>query len=113
MEVLENEENGAWVLAPRGRIDGVTCRPFEQKLMSRIDSGPVAVVLDLAELDYLSSAGLRVLLMGAKRQKAAKAGFALCCVQEHIREVLDVAGFTQILEIHEDRSAALRALVAG
>ena len=110
MEVLETQENDTWVVSPRGRVDSNTCKPFEESLMARITSGATRVVVDLAELDYISSAGLRVLLMGAKRQKAVGARFALCSLKSHIREVFEVGGFTQILEIHQDRSAALRAL---
>ncbi len=113
MEVVETQEDGAWVLSPRGRIDSVTCKPFEERLMARVDSGPVPVVVDLTELDYISSAGLRVLLMAAKKQKARAARFALCSVKEHIREVFEIGGFTKILEIHEDRSAALRSLASA
>ncbi len=110
MEVLETQENDIWVVSPRGRIDSNNCKAFEQQLMERITTGATRVVVDLADLDYISSAGLRVLLMGAKRQKAVGARFALCSLKEHIREVFEVGGFTQILEIHVDRSTALQAL---
>ncbi len=113
MEVVETQENGAWILTPCGRIDTVTSKPFEERLMARVGAGPAPIVVDFSELDYISSAGLRVLLMGAKRQKAAGARFALCSVKEHIQEVLEIGGFTKILDIYRDRSAALRAFASA
>lgn len=110
MEVLETKESGTTVLMPRGRVDSVTCKPFEQALMGALEAGERRVIVDFAELDYISSAGLRVLLMGAKRQKAAGGRLFLCGMRDHIREVFDVSGFSSILEIRKDRAESLTEL---
>jgi anti-sigma B factor antagonist len=110
MEVLETKEGGITVLTPRGRVDSVTCKPFEQHLMGVIDAGERRVIVDFVDLDYVSSAGLRVLLMGAKKQKAAGGRLILCAMRDHIREVFDVSGFSSILEIKKDRNESLIAL---
>jgi anti-anti-sigma factor len=110
MEVVRTQEGGIAVLTPRGRIDSVTCKPFEQHLMGCIDGGERRVIVDFAELDYISSAGLRVLLMGAKRQKAAGGRLVLCTMKDHIREVFDVSGFSSILEIRKDKDESVAEL---
>jgi anti-anti-sigma factor len=110
MEVVKTQEDGITVLTPRGRVDSVTFKPFEQHLMGCIDGGDRRVIVDFVELDYISSAGLRVLLMGAKRQKASGGRLLLCAMKDHIREVFDVSGFSSILEIKTDRAESVAAL---
>jgi len=110
MEVVKTQEGGTTILTPRGRVDSVTCKPFEQQLMGCIDGGERRVIVDFVELDYISSAGLRVLLMGAKRQRAAGGRLVLCAMKDHIREVFDVSGFSSILEIKKDRAESLAQL---
>jgi anti-anti-sigma factor len=98
------------IVVPIDRIDSKTAKAFEESLMGEIASGNKAVLVDFIKLTYISSAGLRVLLMAAKRLKAASGGFSLCSVNANIREVLDVSGFSKILDIQADRAAGLAKL---
>lgn len=98
------------VVSPVDRIDSKTAKSFEDGLMGEIAAGNKLVLVDFAKLTYISSAGLRVLLMAAKRLKAAGGGFSLCAVNAGIREVLDVSGFSKILDIQVDRPAGLAKL---
>ena len=95
------------VLNPMGRIDGTNAKEFEEALLGRIDAGDTQVLMNFEGINYISSAGLRVLLMAAKRTSEAKGQLALCAVQPHIQEVFTVSGFAQIIAIHEDSGAAL------
>lgn len=110
MECSEQRDGDVLILAPRGRIDSKSAKDFEALLLGHVDAGTRALLVDASALDFISSAGLRVLLMGAKRQKAAKAGFGLFGVKESIREVLQVSGFDRILPIWPGRAEALAAL---
>ena len=83
---------------------------YEKVMSQLIAEGKTRFVVDFAKLDYISSAGLRVLLTTAKQLKP-KGGAALFAnVPGHVREVFAVTGFDSILELHETVDAALAAL---
>ena len=65
------------------------------------------MILDLESLDYISSAGLRVLLTGAKRLKAKRGKIVLCSAQRHVKEVFDISGFSMIIKVFNDEEEAL------
>jgi anti-anti-sigma factor len=67
-------------------------------------------LIDFAEVDFVTSAGLRAVLVLVKKVKAAGGSFALCAVQEPVREVLDITGFTDMLRIHTARAEAIAAM---
>ena len=68
------------------------------------------MVLDLARLDYISSAGLRVVLLLAKKLKQAGGALALCDIQPSVREVFEISGFLAILTVCDTRAQAVAAL---
>lgn len=105
MEIKQESLGEAVILVPVGRVDSATAKAFEARLLQVVNSGAVRVVVDFSELDYISSAGLRVVLVGAKMTRAPRK-FALCGMKPHIREVFDVSGFAKILSILPDRAAA-------
>ncbi|WP_431854326.1 STAS domain-containing protein [Azospirillum sp.] len=109
MEISESKSGDAAVLSIAGRLDSSTAQQLESRLTMVLDGHP-AVVLDLAGLDYVSSAGLRVLLKGAKQAKGRNAALLLAGLRPHVQEVFDISGFTAIFAIHPDRKAAAAAL---
>jgi anti-anti-sigma factor len=112
MNVSEQTTDGALVLSVSGRLDSMTSESFEQLLMSRIDAGQTKLVIDFSDLSYISSAGLRVLLMAAKRLKKEAGAFALCRLGDPIREVLEISGFLSILTVVDNQDAAVAAVNA-
>lgn len=98
------------VLSPSGRLDSNTSKSFESELIPVVESGPGAVVVDLSNLQYVSSAGLRVLLVAAKRSKAGGGRLALSGMSDQIREVFDISGFSAIFTIFATRDEAVAAL---
>lgn len=80
-----------------GRLDTTTAPLLEEKLKDRLE-GVRSLVFDCAGLDYISSAGLRVLLM-ANRAMQGKGSIKLTRVNEVVREVLEVIGFTDFIAI--------------
>ncbi|KAF0225883.1 MAG: stage II sporulation protein AA [Rhodospirillaceae bacterium] len=108
MEIREDQADGAMVLVPVARVDSATAKAFEVRVLAAVNSGAAKIVIDFAELDYISSAGLRVVLVGAKMTRAPRK-FALCGMKPHIREIFDVSGFARILTILPDRTTALSA----
>jgi anti-anti-sigma factor len=94
----------------QGRLDFGAAAEFQRQLEQALAGGaaaPAALIVDCAALDYVSSAGLRVLLMVAKTAQRSGIGFALCALQPAVREVFEVSGFSRIIAVHPDRAAAL------
>lgn len=110
VEITGNETVA--VVAVSGRVDAYTAPDVEEKLNEATASGR-HVVVDLSETDYVSSAGLRVLLTLAKRSTAGEFQMRLTGLQSAVREVFDIAGFTRLFEIRDTRDQAVGELTAG
>ena len=109
MEVRTERGKGTLIAEVEGRIDGVTAREFEDAMKSAIGEADAAVIVDLEGVSYVSSAGLRAILLIAKDLKNRDAKFALCALAEPIQEVFEMAGFDKIIEIHGTRAEAVTA----
>jgi anti-anti-sigma factor len=95
---------------PAGRIDSATGPAFERDVLQQIDGGGRRLLLDFADLVYISSAGLRIVLLAAKRMKSAGGRLVLCSLSPQISEVFEISGFNRILDILPSRDAALSTL---
>ncbi len=109
MDITESTVGAVKVAALKGRLDTATAPGAEATLLGMLEGG-TKVVADLAEVHYVSSAGLRVLLKAAKQAKASGSSFAVAGPQAPVREVLEISGFDKILSIHPTRDAAVAAL---
>jgi len=98
------------ILKPVGRLDSHTAPGFEQEVLGALASGTTRMLIDFSELQYVSSAGLRIVLIAAKKLKATGGKLALCSLSESIAEVFNISGFSSILNIQPDQAAALAAL---
>jgi anti-anti-sigma factor len=106
LEIAETRVDEVTVLAVAGRLDGRNADALEARLATALASSTSRVVVDLAALDYVSSAGLRVLLVAAKRVRG-RGALALSAPKDFIRGVLDVAGVASLVTIHADRDVAV------
>lgn len=109
MEITEQDQGALVILQPIGRLDSASAPIFEKKMKDVLDRGNNKILVDLGKLDYISSAGLRVLLMGAKGTQARQGKVTLCAMKPKIREVLEVSGFLSIFTAYETRDAAVAA----
>ncbi|MEO5335748.1 MAG: STAS domain-containing protein [Magnetospirillum sp. WYHS-4] len=107
MELRESNESGQVVVELNGRLDSNTCKPVEDRLVALLDGGTQALVLDFTGLEYISSAGLRVLLVTAKRMKAAQGRLSICAIRPEVREVFEISGFSKIFSIFPSRVEAV------
>lgn len=89
-----------------GRLDTNTAPDLENQVTGRLSEGCSSFLIDLAGVDYISSAGLRVFLMLAKKLGRSKGKMVLCGMNDHVREVFDIAGFSKIFIIESDVSSA-------
>ena len=110
MEIQTERANGTLIAKAEGRIDGVNARDFEEALKAAIGTDDNAVVMDLEGLSYISSAGLRVILLIAKTLRKRDADLILCSLSDPIREVFEISGFDKIIPVHGSREQALAAV---
>ena len=106
MEIKETKNDAFLLLEIGGRLDTSNYSQLESRLMGLIDEGHLNILVDCAGLDYVSSSGLRILLMALKKLSAAKGKFVLCSLQDNIKEIFDISGFSSIFEIFENREDA-------
>ena len=103
------EQDNAVVLCPTGRADGTNVTILQAAVRERVEAGETNVVFDMVELNYISSAGLRVLLMAARDLQAHGGKAVFCNLSEQIGQVFEITGFDKILSVHADRQDALAA----
>ena len=97
MTINKTQNDSARVIALEGRLDTTTAPQLEKELIASLD-GVTSLTFDFAELEYISSAGLRVLLSAQKKMNA-KGEMKIKNVNETIMEIFEVTGFSDILTI--------------
>jgi anti-anti-sigma factor len=107
MELREEEVNGIKVLSAKGRIDSTTAPAFGQKVEAVVAAPAARLVVDLRELEYISSAGFRVLLVAAKRAEEARSRLVLCNLSVKVRQLFDLGGFLDLFTITASRDDAI------
>lgn len=112
MTIEESQHGSVAALTVAGRIDTTTAPHVEQSLGRAFDSGTHDLVVDLGRVDYISSAGLRVFLVLAKRMRERQGRLVLCSLTEPVRQVFDLAGFLPLFAVEPSRAAALARLGA-
>ena len=110
MDIHSENVDGVLVVAPEGRIDGINALEFQEGVNSEIDSSVTGVVIDMLGLNYISSAGLRAVLLISKALQQRNSRLALCALQAPIKEVFQISGFDQIISIRDTREEALVAV---
>jgi anti-anti-sigma factor len=109
IEIAEERRAEAVVLRPAGRIDNDTSSSFQARLLAAIGGVPNAVVVDLGGVEYISSAGLRALMMGAKRSKATDGRLAVAALQPVVKEIFTISRFGHVVRVFETPDEALAA----
>jgi anti-sigma B factor antagonist len=100
----------AVVFPLRGRLDNDSSDEIEQRLLEVIDSGARLLILDLSELRYISSVGLRALLVVARRVGGAGGVLTLCAPDDRVMSILTISGFVSFLDIQPDLETAKRRM---
>ena len=110
MELSVEKQNQTAIVAASGRLDAAGAPELETRCKALILEGSNRLLLDLAKVEYVSSAGLRSLLVLAKAVKSAGGALALCSLVPAVRDVMTISGFDNILPLAADRAAALDLL---
>ena len=109
MENKKKKQSGINIFRLNGRLDSNTSQGFEQKLFEAISDGTKSMVVDFKDLDYISSAGLRVILKATKAIKREDGRIMLCSMQDYVKEVFEIAGFDSFLPIVATMDDALES----
>lgn len=110
MEIIEEKQSGIDIFKLNGRLDSNTSQELEKKIVDAIRDGSRKVVIDFEYLDYISSAGLRVILKATKDLKNTEGMIMLCSMQDYVKEVFEIAGFDSFLPIVNNIDEALMRL---
>ena len=99
MEIIEKKENDIYIFTVNGRLDSNTSHELEEKIFGAIKNESYNMIIDFEGLDYISSAGLRVILKASKALKRSEGSIVLCSMQDYVKEVFEIAGFDVFLPI--------------
>jgi anti-sigma B factor antagonist len=111
MELTETRLDAAVAVAVKGRVDSTTAWMLGDKLASLVHGGNPRVVVDFKDVDYISSAGFRTLLIAKKLCEHAGGELALCGVGGEVLRLFGIAAFTELFRIfagREDAAAAIK-----
>ena len=109
MQIPTRTSNDIHIVAVSGSLDSTTA-PDAQKSLDGVVAGAKKVVLDFSQLDYISSAGLRILLGAAKQLRAKGGTLGMFGLNQSVREVFDISGFSSILPVYPSEPEALGAM---
>lgn len=107
MEITVREMNRVDLISVSGRVDSSTAPQLGEALNAQIGSGTSNLVLDLADVEYLSSAGLREMVAALKKVKQNGGDLRLCTPSDRVMEVLDLAGLDSIFQVFDDQVTAV------
>ena len=113
MELTERRAGSAVVLAPAGRIDMGTADQLRERLIPLVTEAGKSgqgVVLDFSGVDYISSAGLRVLMLAAKEARASGGKIAVAALQPLVSEIFQISRFDKVLPCHVGMDEALASV---
>ena len=109
MSILSSKIEGIFVIMPNGRLDTNNYMDAEQLVTAHVEAGDKKVIFDFSKTDYISSAGLRVILKAAKLvHKDGK--IALCNSNEQIHEVLEISGFLDMISHFANLEDAMKSV---
>lgn len=110
MEFAQEQAGDVLIVRLAGRLDSSAAPGAEQTFAGVLGPGIPHLAIDLSHLDYISSAGLRVLLIVAKKVQQAQGKVALCGLTPNVREIFAISGFDAIFTIQPDAAAAIAAV---
>jgi len=111
MEIIETGKNkNALIVSVKGRMDVLSAPEFEKKIGEWIEEGEINFVIDFSGLVFISSAGLRSLLITAKKLEAKKGWIALTSPKDVVKKIFEISGFHSLIPTYESVEAALEQI---
>ena len=124
IEISERRTGDIVTLSLSGKLDTTSAKAFEEKILGQIESGERRFIIDLAQLDYIGSAGLRVFVLATKQLDSANGKLVLCGfkktipyhtlnrILDPVRETFDTAGFFTIFSTYGSHEDAIEGVQA-
>ena len=109
MNITQDDKKGIIVLRCEGRLDATSSPQLEDEINRLIDQEKNKVLIDFSRIDYLSSAGMRLLLSATKRLKNKQGNLGIFAIHEEVREIINMAGFEKVLAIYHSEEEATRS----
>ena len=109
MQITSRELKRVNIITPSGRIDSGAAPDFEKALQSLLNAGRHQIVVELADVDYMSSAGLRALVSALKAAKKGGGDLVIARPSARVHEVIELAGLTSIFTVYDDVVEAVGA----
>lgn len=109
MQLEEQSYGSVAVICVIGRLDNATAPTLGEHLSKALDTSP-GLLLELSRLEYISSAGFRVLLVAAKRARQSGAQVVLAGLSGQVRQLFEVGGFLKLFRVCDTREDGLSAL---
>ena len=110
MEITQENTHDVVVISLKGRLNVTTTAELEQVFAKLIEEKQSKVLVECRELEYISSAGLRVLLTAAKQFKKISGEIALAGLSQNVKQVFEISGFTSIFPIYTTRDEAVKSM---
>jgi len=110
MEIIQKEESGIVSITIKGRLDADSSPEAEKVVKDALEGQTTRVLFNLASLEYLSSAGLRVLLGAAKEMRRKDGKIVLCALNEFVKEIFEVSGFQSLIPIADSVESGIELL---
>ena len=108
MEVTESQKGDILIFKIRGKLDSILSPKLEKKAFEMINENQNKLLLDLGEVSYVNSAGLRMLLSIKKHLRGLSGKFIVCSLRPEVFEIMKICGFDHVLEISKNEEEALR-----
>ena len=107
MKISKDEKQGKAILRCEGRLDATTSPVLENQMNTLFEGDQKEIFIDFSKIDYLSSAGMRVLLSMTKRLKTGEGMLGIFAIHDDVMEIIRMAGFENILNIYPDENQAI------
>ena len=112
MAIRSTRDDGVLLLFPEGRVDSIEAPGFQDDLRSAVSDDDKAVVIDMENLTYISSAGLRTILETIRQVEKQGGKLAICALSDYVQDVFRISGFDRVVSIYATQEDAVAA-VAG
>lgn len=110
IDIKWRQEGDIAVASILGRIDSTSSDHFQALMEEGLSSHPRSLLMDFERVSYISSAGLRVCLVLAKRLRGTGQALAMCSLSDVNREIMAVSGFDKLIMVHENPESAIVAM---
>ncbi|WP_461833076.1 STAS domain-containing protein [Desulfothermus sp.] len=108
---VTREEGEKIIIMVKGKINAVTAPEFEKQILSYITNGKIKIILEFSQVDYISSAGLRSILIITKTLMGQGGKLVLSSLKKDVKEIFEISGFTNFIPITESLEEAEKKII--